>query len=160
MVAFIACCSSFSAYTSVIAGLWWPRPQGPFGHDAGSFEAEFLSQLGGCIVAELVRVPAMGLAPGSQLSLLCLREALAPLGERLAVQPGGRLGCREGAVAGAADTGASCLPRRGACGAGHLPVAAAPCFHPAGAKPRPGTACSRLRPRLAGVGFEPTTSGL
>ena len=88
--------------------------------DSGGFEAELLSQLGGGVVADLVRVPAVGLLPGPQFGLLLPSQALLPLGIRLFIELGQRLWRQEGLVAGTLDrpavaarrVAAACRPLR------------------------------------------------
>ena len=49
--------------------------------DLGLLEAEVLAEAGGVGVAELVGVPAVGSAPGGEIGLLLLGQAIPPLGQ-------------------------------------------------------------------------------
>ncbi len=71
--------------------------------DAGGFEAEFLSQFGGGVVAQLVRVPAVGPPPAAQLLFLLGRQSPPPFLDQLSLAPGQCVRRRAGVVAAAGD---------------------------------------------------------
>src|SRR5439155_15858695 len=81
---------------------WRAMPE----HDAGHVESKLAANLRRCCMPELVRMPAVGLAPSFQLYGLLLSQPAAPLPQRFTGPLGQRLWRRKRLIASRSDRAA------------------------------------------------------